>query len=157
MLEVAEKQRAESDYVKFLGQYLGTDPDALLWVLAYSSYVHSIDDIIDGDNTDPMFILKTFELAAMLYSNNWYLKHIHFLYSLVIMASNTYMDSVIFEQDKTAPVWKKKVSDALRQTGNEVILQCIQIVGGIEARREASLKLREISWRTHHLADGTPV
>jgi ferritin len=66
------------------------------------------------------------------------------------MASNTYMDSVIFEQMKDTDTRAKSMFDYLRQTGNELILATIQIVGGIEARREASLELRDISWRNHH-------
>lgn len=149
------KERAHFDYSTFLKSYLEKDVDALLWVLAYTTYVHAIDDIIDGDNTESEHILKTFELAAIIYSYPWYLQNRHTLYPLVIMASNTYMDSVKLE--KSNELWKQRVADALRQTGNEVILACIQIVGGIEARREASLKLREISWRTHHNELGEPI
>jgi hypothetical protein len=150
-----EKNQAYSDYVNFLNQYLKDNIDALIWVLAYSTYVHGIDDIIDKDNTESEHILKTFELAAVIYSYPFYLQNLNILYPLVIMASNTYMDSVKLENQPE--VWKQRVSDALRQTGNEVILACIQIVGGVDIRREASMKLREISWRTHHTIEGVPV
>lgn len=153
--EIAHISTAQKDYVKFLGDYLSPNPDALLWVLTYTIYVHAIDDIIDGDKDDSEHILKTFELAAVVYSNVFYRENIHLLYSLVVTASNTYMDSVMLEN--STETWKQKTSDHLRQNGNELILMCIQIVGGIEKRREASLKLRDISFRNHHTTTGQPV
>lgn len=151
-----ETLMAEADYCNFLKYYCGADVDAYLFITAYTVYVHAIDDIIDKDNTDPVFILKTFELAAIVYGNSFYLRHFSALYPLVKMASSTYITSVQLEQDKDKAVWKDRVADALRQTGNELILAVIEILHGIDKRIEASLKLRKISWKTHHKEDGTP-
>lgn len=148
--------KEQQDYLNFLQHYCSADPDALLFVLGYSVYVHAIDDIIDGDKDDHIHILKTFELAAMVYSNQFYLRHIHELRPLVVMASSTYMTSVTLEKATNGKDWKLHVADALRQTGNELFLAVIQILHGIDVRIEASLKLREISYLTHHLPDGTP-
>lgn len=153
-LEVQHKILAQKDYINFLGKYLSPNPDALLWVLGYTIYVHAIDDLIDGDKSGSEFILKTFEFAAVVYSNKFYINNITMLYPLVVTASNCYMDSVILEQSRSNSHWKNTVSDSLRQNGNELILACVQIVGGIEARREASLELRDISWRNHHTTEG---
>lgn len=160
--EIDYKVTAHLDYVAFLKKYLADNPDALCWVLLYITYAHAIDDIIDGDKDGTRskeFILKVFEYAAILYSHVFYQINIHLLYSLVVMASNTYMDSVILEfstvtSDKP---WKNSAQDYLRQSANELILMCIQIVGGIDKRREASLELRDISWRCHHTKGGKPV
>jgi hypothetical protein len=141
-------------YIEFVRKWLGHRPDALAWICAYGIYCHAIDDIIDGDKTDSEHVLKTFELAAVIYMNDFCRQYAHILYPLVIMASNTYRDSVILE--KAEEEWKRKVADALRQTGNEVVLAVIEIAGGVEARREASLELREISWFTHHTLEGKP-
>lgn len=167
--ETIRKTYAQT-YIEFLKKYLDSDPDALLWVMSYGLYAHLIDDIIDGDKTDSEHILKTFEFAAVIYSNNFYLKHITLLYSLVKMASNTYMDSVLLEKElksdkKTAlPVehqptaaWKSSCADILRQSANEIILACVEIVGGIEKRREASLELRQLSYKIHHDKSGNPI
>lgn len=145
---------AQKDFIDFLNKYLSPDPDALLWVLSYTVYVHSVDDIVDGDKPTKEHLLRTFEHAAVVYSNGFYQKNIHLLYSLIVMASNTYMDSVMMEG--STETWKQRTGDYLRQTGNELLLACIQIVGGIEARREASIKLRDISWRNHHTSEGKP-
>jgi hypothetical protein len=141
-------------YINFIQKWLKDSPDARAWLAAYGIYTHAIDDIIDGDKTDNQHILKTFELAAKLYMHPFCRAHHYILYSLIIMASNTYMDSVLLE--RSAEIWKQKVADALRQCGNEIMLACVEIVGGVEARREASLELREISYWTHHKEDLTP-
>jgi hypothetical protein len=144
----------QDKYIEFIRKYLGHNVDALGWVACYGVYSHAIDDIIDGDKTDNEHILKTFELAAVLYMHKFCRDNFESLYPLIMMASNTYRDSVILE--RSSEVWKKRVADALRQCGNEVILACIQIAGGVEARRAASLELRELSYKTHHKEDGTP-
>jgi hypothetical protein len=163
--EQAEKTYAQC-YIDFLKKYLDSDPDALLWVMSYGMYCHAIDDIIDGDKNDSEFILKTFEFATIIYSNVFYLRHITTLYSLCKMASNTYMDSVLLEKEiaknpgamlTPENAWKLSCSDILRQNGNEVILAVVEIVGGIDKRREASLELRKISYATHHDKEGKPV
>lgn len=147
----------ESEYARFLKYYLACDLDAYLFVLAYTVYVHSIDDIIDGDNTEPVFIIKTFELAAVLYANSFYLKNFNMLYPLVKMSSSTYITSVQLEQDKEKAMWKTRVADALRQTGNELILAVIELLHGIDVRTKASMELRKISWKLHHDKEGNPV
>lgn len=145
-------------YISFIRKYL-SNPDALLWILGYATYVHQIDDIIDEeipkDNVKDEFILKTFEMAHDIYVNTYYLNHLFELKPLVKMASNTYMDSVQMERSNSN--WKKSYADVLRTMGNEVLLAVIEIEGGIDLRRRASIELREISYKTHHTALGFPV
>lgn len=147
-------------YVDILRKYLlNQNPDALLWIQAYGLFVHAVDDIIDNDapkdKTRQQLILQTFEFAESVYSNHFYIKHIGTLRPLIKMTSNAYMDSVLWEGADEP--WKRQVSDALRQIGNEVLLAVIEICGGFNARRQASLEIRQVSWHAHHLKDGTPV
>ena len=142
-------------YIDFLNKYLQSNPDALLWALSYGLYVHSIDDIIDGDKNDSEFILKTFEYALIVYAYPFFVQHIQMLYPLCKMASNTYMDSVLMERSSNK--WDKNYADVLRQMGNEVILAVIEIVCGLNVRRHASIELREISYKMHHDQLGNPV
>ena len=147
------------EYIAFLNKYLGNYQDALLWVSAYGIYTHDIDDIIDCEiptaHTPHEFILKTFEFAETVYTNIFYLQNIHKLRPLIKAASNAYMDSVILE--KSDKPHHKHISDHLRTVGNELILAVIEIVSGIDKRREASLELREISYSTHHTESGVPI
>ncbi len=148
----------QNKYLTFLRKYLEVG-DALLWVLAYATYVHSVDDIIDNDIPDEKnkhrFILETFEFAECVYAAPYYVMNMNRLRPLIKMASNDFMDSVaLADSDKDH---HKRISDNLRCSGNAVILAVIEIEGGVELRNKASLELREISYTTHHLADGTPV
>lgn len=147
--------KAGEEYIAFLKHYLQADPDALAWVIAYTKYVHAIDDIIDGDNTSSEHIIRTFEFAAVIYSNVFYLRNLSYLYPLVKVVSNAYQDSVILE--KSPEKWQRYVADGLRQHGNELILACVELVGGYDARREASMKLRDIAYRSHHNEIGEPI
>lgn len=137
-----------------LKKYLGSNTDAYVWCSAYIILAHAIDDLCDGDKTDYEHINKTFEFAAKLYSDLFYRNHIHLLYPLVIMSSNSYTDSI--SMNKSNSTWKKQHGDVLRHNANDVTLMCIEIVGGIDARREASMQLRELSYKQHHTLEGVP-
>ncbi len=138
----------------FIKKYLSSDLDATLWVLGYLTYAHSIDDVIDGDKTDSTFILNTFRFAPVLFSNSFYLNHIGALYPLVIMAHDTYEESV--KMEKSTVKWQRHYADVLRQNGNEVLLKCVEIVGGLENRKLAAVELRELAYKTHHTDEGKP-
>lgn len=146
-------------YVEFLRRHLQNNYDAILWVLAYGILCHSIDDIVDGDISKDLnksqFMLQQFEFTEVVYTNQFYLDNIFKLRPLVKAASQAYMDSVILEQSSN-PI-HKRMADPLRQLGHEVILACVEIVGGVNARRAASIELREIGWKTHHDELGNPV
>jgi hypothetical protein len=154
--KLQHQQKHSDEYIILLRKYLDSNPDALAWICIYGIYAHAIDDIIDNDipsdKTRQQFILQTFEFAEVIYSSHFYQANLSALRPLIKMASNDYMDSVLLEGD-TEEAWKKHTCDALRQTANAVILAVIEIVGGIEKRREASLELRELSYRTHHKED----
>ena len=141
-------------FVGFLKKYLAHNDEALLWVLSFLSYIHAIDDIIDNPIKDNEHILKTFEFAAVIYSSRFYWEHIHILYPLVKFAGNSYMDSLVYE--KSQEKWKNAMGDVIRQEANNVILAVIEVVNGLNVRREASLEIREISYWLHHTPEGKP-
>lgn len=150
------KEEADTIFCKFIRKYLfNHNPDACLWIMGYMTYVHAIDDFIDGDRTDFQHFLRIQELAAIVYSNEFYTQHKWRLYPLIMMASNSYMDSV--QMEHKSETWKKNVADSLRQHANELIIAVIEIVAGYDLRREASMELREISWKSHHDEKGNPV
>jgi len=139
----------------FLLKYLKSNPDAFIWVCAWVTYCHAVDDVIDGDKTDSKFILDTFRFAPVLFGNVFYLTNLSALYPLVLMSHDAYEESVRME--KSNQKWQRHYADILRQSANEVILKGIEIVGGLELRQKASLELRELSYKTHHDETGKPV
>lgn len=145
-------------FVVFLKKYLSSNPDALIWVMGYVTLAHVIDDIVDNriqDINESLFIVKTFEYAAIVYSNHFYIQNLHLLYPLVKTASNSYMDSLEYENSNID--WKRTLGDTLRSNANDVVLMCVEIVAGIDARRQASRELRELSYKTHHTLSGEPI
>jgi hypothetical protein len=145
-------------YLDFVKKYLNASPDAMLWIMGYGLYVHAIDDLVDKDipkdKTYAQLLLDTFEFAETIYTNIFYLNNISILRPLIKATSQAYIDSVKWEH--SSEEWKRRVSDQLRQYGNEVLLACVEIVSGLEVKRQAATVLREISWKAHHLKDGTP-
>lgn len=143
------KAQQQTEFIAFLKEYLHHNPDALIWILSYVAYCHAIDDIIDGDKNDHTFILNTFRLAISIFSFPFYTNNMSSLRALIETAQDAYRDSVEMEKKNDA-LWKSRVGDIIRQNANDVILMTIMLTSGIEKRNEAALKLRELSFRTHH-------
>lgn len=145
-------------FAKFAENYLGENPDALVFCLNYVAYAHMIDDIIDEDIPPDMhrkqFIMQTFRIAPVLFANIFYLNNFSTLYGLVKMAHDSYVESLTYESSNEE--WKQRLGDFLRQNGNEVILACIEIVGGSVKKIQAAVELRELAYETHHTPEGKP-
>jgi len=126
--------------------------DGYAFGTAFLIYAHCIDDIIDSHpKVDSEFILKTFEFAAVLYSLPFYQQNTAMLLPVIKSVTNSYADSVQLEKSNTA--WKQKYADVLRQNGNDLLSACVEICQGVDRRREFSMKVREISYRSHHNAE----
>jgi len=152
---MTEKQKADA-YAEFIAKYLGANPDAVLFVLAYTSYAHAIDDIVDNEIPQDLcrnqLLLRVLRMAPVLYANPFYLSHINMLYPLIILAHDNYVESLTYEHSNEQ--WKKALSDYLRQNVNEVILACIEIVGGYAQKVGAANVLRELAYKSHHTSEG---
>lgn len=138
-----------------LKEYL-PDDEALKFAVAFLIYCNSVDDIIDCSKVDAEFVVRTFELSADLYATAFYRRNWPILLPLIKATGNSYLDSVNFERSSEA--WKHNYADVLRQYGNEVLCACVELsTGSIDKRREFSLKLREISYKTHHDVNGKAI
>lgn len=136
-------------------EVLDRDPDAARFISAYNEYAHAIDDIIDEKIVDPEFILKTFKLAAQIYTSNFYLRNYLFLYPAILLAHNMYSDSVILERSNED--WKRREADVLRHSGNEILLAVVSLLcKNHEEFREISLLTRERAYKLHHDDKGEP-
>ena len=154
---MTEKQRQDA-YAVFVEKYLGSNPDAVLFVLGYTLYCHSIDDLCDNeipvDLCRNQLLLKVIRMAPVVFNNNFYLTHINKLYPLVMLAHDTYVESLNYEHSNIQ--WQKALSDYLRQNANEVILACVEIVGGYAQKVGAAAVMRELAYINHHDANGVP-
>ncbi len=122
---------------------LSNHPDAKEFILLYSAYVHRIDDIIDEPEkrSDPEFMLQTFQLAADVFSCDFYHKHRNVLRPTEFLINNTYADSVQWE--RSSEIWKRQEADVLRHTAIDMFLLVTAICLGRDATRKISLRFRE--------------
>lgn len=136
------------------------NPEALAFLAAFSTYTHAIDDIIDEPSwrNDPERIIATFAHAATLFSSNFFQKNADRLYPTVLLITNAYADSVFWEhKDEDNHVeWKQQFADVLRGEGLNMLLLVLMLVGGYEAARKYSLRLREHFYHEQHDKNGEP-
>lgn len=123
--------------------------DATSFLLAFHAYCHQIDDLIDGETTyNPENLLKVLMTANALYSTPFYLQHAWRLQAVIASITNTYADSVAWENSSVK--WKSNVADVIRQCGNDMVLVVAFIVGGYVNMRAISLQLREFAYNDQH-------
>lgn len=129
--------------------------EAMDFLGLWRSYVHRIDDMMDGDETNKQEWLGTFALAAILFSHPFYLRNLAALRQLVLNCTNAYADSFMWEQ---SPVeWQRGFADHYRHFGAEMVLAVAGICGGYEHMRSISPELRTVCWAEHHTAEGLPI
>jgi hypothetical protein len=131
------------------------DEVAVQWLLAWNGYVHLIDDIIDGEDDSPETVLKTFVLAAELYTHPFFVKHAARLKQIVLNCTNAYADSVAWE--KSSEEWQRQFADHYRHFGAEMVVAVATICGGYGHARDISPELRTVCWKAHHTREGKAV
>lgn len=149
----------QSEFESVLGSHLNKEPDAVRFFLAWNSYCHAVDDVVDdfslkGLPVPAEVLLRLLVQAAALYSSNFYQRYATQLYPLVLTITNAYADSVKWEKSDHSA--KLQMADSLRTYGNEMLLTVIGLVEGWETLREISPLLREHSWNCHHDETGKP-
>lgn len=132
-------------------------PEALRFVKEFFEYCHEIDDYVDGDceQTHENF-LAILAKACKLYSCPYYAANHSVLYPIVISITNSYADSVNYEDSKFDK-WKHQYADVLRSAGNDMLLAVIQHEFGYKEMREISPWVRAESYYQHHDIQGNPV
>lgn len=128
---------------------------AAAFLRLWRSYVHGIDDIIDGDISTPEDVLNVFMQAAFVYSHPFYLENLRELRQLVVNCTNAYADSVLWE--KHTEEWKRQFSDHYRHFAAEMVLAIAFICGGYPHMRSVSAVLRTVCWTEHHNSKGEAV
>ena len=128
--------------IEELSSLLANHPDAKEYILLYSAYVHRIDDIIDEPDKwrDPEFVLQTFQLAADVFSCDFYHKYRNILRPTEFLINNTYADSIIWERSSVE--WKRKEADVIRHTAIDMLFLVVAITLGRDAVRKISEKYR---------------
>lgn len=125
---------------------IGHDVYAYNFALSYLLFCHAVDDIIDEPKASAEHIIKTWDLATIVFTNPFYIKHYTTLSPLIRASCNFYADSVEFEKHND---WRKNCADILRHSGNMVIVATVELVAGYDAKRFISKIMHEDSHDKH--------
>jgi hypothetical protein len=129
--------------------------DAERFIAQWNLFVHGIDDIIDTGNASAEEIISVFAQANVVYSQQFYRDHYLTLQPVILLITNAYADSVLWEKRGTEG--QKKMADVLRFAGNEILFAVALICGGYQHMRSVSAGIRDKSWKTHHNNQGESV
>jgi hypothetical protein len=127
--------------------------DAMTFCDLWYRYCHAIDDLLDTmeDGRPTMSqeqVLSIFFNAAFLYNCPFYRSNAHLLSPVVVMVTNMYADSVVWER---SPIARRRImADVLRTCGDEMYFAVALICGGERHMRDMSLKIRERDWIGQH-------
>jgi hypothetical protein len=135
------------DYFRLQRDATLGNTDALVFLLCWTSYCHSIDDLVD-EAFNVELLVDTCMQANAMYSTPFWLANSARLSGIVGMIANAYADS---ERWKGGPeLWKSSMADVLRQAGNEMLLAVAMICGGWRHMRSISLQVRETAYHEQH-------
>jgi len=129
-----------------LKRLIGHDQFAYNFCMSYMLFCHAVDDIVDDKKVEPEHVLKTWDLATVVFSNPFYIKYSNVLSPLIRASCNMYADSVKYEKETD---WRKTCADTLRHSGNMVVAAAVELVAGYEAKREISDILNICSYEAH--------
>lgn len=123
-------------------------------------YCHGIDDLIDTirDGRPRMSkdqIISLFFRAALLYNCDFYVNNRDVLAPIVLLITNTYRDSVAWEQSPRSDL--RKMGDVFRTCGNEMLIMVALICGGEAHMRKMSLAIKERDFVLQHDSLGNPL
>lgn len=136
MSEEELKQQTQETY-KELGMMIGVE--AIEFLDLWQRYVHDIDDVID-EPKDKEKICRTFVQAALIYSHPVFIRYKDSLLPVVLNLSNTYMDSVIWEESEVK--WKSRDARCLCHAGYDMMFTLVWLIAGFDALRKISDRLR---------------
>ncbi len=134
--------------------------DAIQFCGHWYRYAHFVDDVWDTreDGRPTMSsekLLEGFITAALLFNSKFFVENRSLLFPIVLMITNQYADSVIWEKSPIAH--RRTIADVLRCCGNEMFFIVAMIIGGWEHARNMSPKIRETDWLRQHDAEGNPI
>jgi hypothetical protein len=148
-------ENCNAELTDFYAEIAKRNPDAWLWLMAWHEYAHGIDDVVDGTPKGVAPVIRGHWEARKLYSLPFYIRHQAVLDAVLDVVTHMYADSVEWE---TSDVERhRRMADVLRFAGNCVVVAVARLCGwGWNEQRMVSLLLWDMSWRSHHNAEGAP-
>ena len=124
------------------------------FLYAWHTYLHLIDDIVDGDKPAAEIVTAT-RWASAIYGLPFYLQHRGTLFPIIQLITCEYEDAN--EMAAATEPWKRQAADVLRHSGANMVRIVAFLTGGYNAMRKVSPLLREACYFNHHTSDGTPI
>jgi hypothetical protein len=141
--------------VRLVERICRKDPEAMDFLANHwAPYCHAIDDIIDGEKTNPEHILGTFARAIGLYSHPFYLRNLSALRQVATNVTVTYADTVAWEKTED---WRAQWADHHRHCSLEMVIAVATICGGYDHARLVVPEMRVMAWHEHHDKENKPV
>jgi len=136
------------------------DQAAMEFIGLWYHYCHGVDDLIDTMQDgrpimDREQMIHLFFLAAVLYNHKYFLAHRDILYPIALQTTNSYADSVAWENSSKAHL--RTIGDVLRTCGNEMCIMVSLLCGGEAHMRKISQWMKERDWLEQHDEHGNPL
>jgi hypothetical protein len=152
-IQMKEEPNIEADpmYIKQQGDELRIElckgnKDAEEFCNLWYAYLHSIDDLIDEEDADP---LRPFFDAALLYKCTFYHQNESLLFPIILSITAQYRLSVMWEHH-TEDKRKVAMADVLRMSGNQMFGMVGLIVGGFSHMNTMLAKIYLTDWNGQH-------
>ena len=150
---------------KLIHDVANGDAQAFEWINIWNQHVNNVDDIVDGELTNVNDIVQAFMVSHEMLLHPFFMRNAGKLYPVLFLCANAYCDSEELRKinvDAGEDDWPHKVSDVLRSYGNEMLVAVAAITrtgsNSIWTEvRDISMRLREISYESHHNSSGDPV
>ena len=113
----------------------------------WQTYVHEVDDIVDGDRPQPRDQLKTFTRAILVYTHPFFTANLAGLRQLALNITITYADAADWE--KSTDAWQRDWANHNRHCGMEMVVAVAAICGGHEHAFAISQEQRAICQHEH--------
>lgn len=110
----------------------GGDPEAFAWLLAFHGWAHAIDDFVDEPGHYAAEVVDLCAAGVVITSCGFYRQHAEALGPIIAVVAEQYRSSLT----ATGPL-----KDALRISGNQVVLAVAYIKGGAALLRAVSDRL----------------
>lgn len=115
---------------------------ALQFVVSYVKFCHLLDDVVDLDQevTDKRVANETLGFIEQLIMNPWVKDHIVYLWPLIVVGANSWVDSnrLAKSKDKNDRI----ASDVLKGQYHEVVWFTARLCGGQEFMNEITTQFR---------------
>lgn len=134
--------------------------EAMTFCDIWYRYCHAIDDLVDTvvDGRPTMSkdqMISIFFTAALLYNCSFYVKNRDLLSPIVLLVTNTYRDSVAWENSSKSHL--RAMGDVFRTCGNEMYVMVALLCGGEDHMRKMSMAIKERDWLGQHDDTGRPM